>query len=229
MKLSRRNKDRLLLATSLSVIVIALSGSSSGQTGRKTADAGSPSASSTCGYRDFTFPCPQGFKPLGASDADDLAFSFSRKERLGLFAAGFPKELTDDSLKSLVATAARKMFPKESQDFKWAGKQPPKRISKFEIGSMEVDGFNGRVLIAAQVHHVVSGDKDFLLGYIYEITRGKDAEMTFTQSLGGMFPPGCEVAVKAIYSITGEKVDKDNSPCRMEFITNQDLSKPPLP
>ncbi|MFL6208096.1 MAG: hypothetical protein ACJ74W_04560 [Pyrinomonadaceae bacterium] len=193
-----------------------------GQTGHTETDKAKQSG---CTLHGINFVCPQGFKPLAGDTSTDPVFLFSKRENLGLFITAPTAKIDDQAVNNMLQAVALKFFPKEPQTFKWALKERQGKFSKYDVGGIEIQGFNGRMRLSVQLHHIVFEQKDFFVGYVYELDRGKDAEEMFTQSLGSGNPSGCEAAIRIIYSVTGEKVLESNPPC--ELVTTLDPTKPP--
>lgn len=174
------------------------------------------SVSKTVTLNGMKVPIPKGYALLQGNDVENTIFLFHKKYSHGLFVS-VPSLPFDENqlLNGITKVGLSKFFPKEHQTYTWTPLSDRRKVSKFEVGGDKVMGFNKSNLIIVQTHHFRVGGRDLLIGDIFELNKGKEAEESFNRGLGGESMQGCNVIVEIIYSITGEEINETNSPCEL--------------
>ncbi len=166
----------------------------------------------------ITFARPKRYALL-PSDTGNVIFMYNKNLREGLFIAALSAPFNQEVITNLIKTSVGKSFPKEPQTWVWKQAGDYQKISNFETGGGKSLGFNKKHLVVAQYRHLVFEKKGILVGYVYEGSKGKQAEEEFNMDYGSgtvvMVDPitVCDDSVEIIYSITGEKIDENNPPC----------------
>jgi hypothetical protein len=160
------------------------------------------------------FSRPAGYAVLPGSTDPDTVFLFDKKYKEGLFLHIAASPLDERKvLENLIKTGLTKFYPKESQDYVWKPQNGLKKLSKFEVLSGKAQAYNKSHLIIVEYRHIVFGEKHILLGNIFELEHGKEAEAAFNRQAEAESMGACNASVEIIYSLTGEKIDEDNPPC----------------
>lgn len=174
------------------------------------------SKKSSCSAGTVTFTCPKDFKSLPIESKENLSLLFHRKNNLGLFVAipesGFNEQ---KFMSEVVRTALTDMFPKESPEYAWKPFHYTDSVSKYEVSSGMVRGFNGALDVLITYRHIKVNGKEIFVGYVSGLGKGKEAEESFERGAITVDMNGCNASAEVIYSITGEKVDENNLPCSL--------------
>jgi hypothetical protein len=192
-----------------------VSGSSLLSASEKTYEA-PKSVSKTVTLNGVKVPIPKGYALLQGNDVENTIFFFHKKYSHGLFVS-VPSLPFDENqlLNGITRVGLSKFFPNERQTYTWTPLSDRRKVSKFEVGGDKAMGYNKSNLIIVQAHHFRVGLRDLLIGDIFELNKGKEAEESFNRGLGGESMQGCNVIVEIIYSITGEEINETNSPCEL--------------
>jgi hypothetical protein len=172
----------------------------------------------TCKLGNSEFACPRGLRRI-AIDPPGNHQLFLGKD-FALFAAVPVSQDNDPTfVGELTKVALAKLFPTQSQNFVWKQLKYGEPVSKFEVRGGTSLGFNGAIGVVVKYRHVKVSAKELLVGYVAQLGRGADAKEVFDRGLGAdsvASLDGCSASVEVIYSITGEKVNENNSPCSLD-------------
>jgi hypothetical protein len=172
----------------------------------------------TCKLGNSEFACPRGLRRLAIEPRGNYQLFLGKD--FALFAAVPVSQENDPTfVGELTKVALAKLFSTQSQSFAWKQLKYDDPVSKFEVQGGTFQGFNGAIGVVVKYRHVKVGAKELLVGYVAELGRGAEAKEVFDRGLGAdsvASLAGCSASVEVIYSITGEKVNEDNSPCSLD-------------
>jgi hypothetical protein len=167
-----------------------------------------------CEFGGLKLRCPEGFKAAPRADGERFVFFHSRKEALGLFVAVLGEnEEARESIAGLSGSLPRKLLPGEKKEFRWGAAARPPKVSKFEVGGGGGVAFNGNVLILVKFRHLRFGGKSFIVGYVTEFERGREAARMFAGAGDAEYMPGCSAVADVVFSVTGE--EPEGPPCQL--------------
>jgi len=170
--------------------------------------------------RGVSIAIPKGFTRLPNDSADqstaDVAFLIDKKSKEGIFVAVPSQPFEELPYLNLLSQAALKVyFPNEPSSYLWQNLRSIDKVSKFELTNFATQGFNKSNLVGLGFRRVVIKDKTVIVGSIFEVAKGKEAQNrvdsgSFTTSMSV-----CDKEARIIFSITGERYDESNPPCQL--------------
>jgi hypothetical protein len=131
---------------------------------------------------------------------------------LGILVAVPDKRIDDEYVRSLASLGATCVYAAEAARYKWKRLENYQKVSSFEVGGGQIQGFNGQQRVMLDYRTLKVGGKEVVVGYVFGLGRGAEAKALFARNLGGMSMPGWYALAHIIASITGEKYDKINPP-----------------
>lgn len=182
-----------------------------------------PQSKGTITLDGLTFKSPKAYKLASTQPTPESVLLFG-KEKDGIFflvsEGPIPKDPSD-----IVKYALKQLYPKDSQGYSWKEQPIPKRLSKFELSALAVNGYNGSQLVKVVFRNVAVGNKVVVLGEIIEVARGAEARTMFEGNLEVISLGLCNVFVETMFPLTKEKVDPKSPPC--ELVADIETVKPP--
>lgn len=150
------------------------------------------------------FSYPKGFKRSNKLPGADT-YLFFNKDQIGLIVKKVESKLTQKEAHKLGSDVLQS-YVTDKGNFEWKTLQRDDRISKFEIQTERLLGFNGIGQATFQFRIVEVKEVKLLVGYFAYPTPGREDKKRFENGLG--FDCACwEVQAHIIASITGESYD----------------------
>lgn len=173
-------------------------------------------SNSTLELNGVRFTIPSGLVQIGSITSSEVIFLFRKEGKEGTFISVPSASFDEDELANrLLKGALEVYFPKELKEYRWRPVSELPKVSRFETRNGQTQGFNKNTLIAFQYRRIVFQGNNLLIGDIYEIARGKDAEERIKTGSKTISMRACDTDARIIYSITGEKYDEGNPPCQL--------------
>ena len=181
-----------------------------------------------CRINGLAFQCPKGFTSFFKNEEAGLwLFRENTDKKFGLFVS-VPKTTfsENDLFDDLTKTVLAKIFPTQPQNYEWAASETVQfpdnePMSKNQISSKTVKGYNKRHLVLGNLRHIAFNEKHFVVGYFIETDKGKDAAEQFENNFADAGYVTCNSQLQLIYSVTGEKLKKDEDPCEVTVTVAQ--------
>ena len=172
------------------------------EAGQVSTDPGSAGFYTVGGIR---FSIPKGFRVLNKMSNADTSVLSNKKYAAGLIVKRVESKLSEKDAASLGSTVLQNCFS-DNASFEWKRLEGDKEISKLEIQTERLLGFNGKGQALFQFRVVEAKGRKALVGYFaYPPARPDDKER-FDKGLG-FDPPGDYAQAHIIASVTGESYD----------------------
>lgn len=169
-----------------------------------------PGPQHSVAFRDLKPSFPPEFDVQRQRIDEALVYLPHQAAELGLFVALPDKAVKDDYYKQLSAQVAAYMLPKEKPGYAWKKLDGYTKMSKFEAGGGEFQGFNGQQRVLVNLRRIRLKEREVVVGYIVALDRGPQARQLFEQNLGGIVIPASNAQAYVIASLTGEKYEDIN-------------------
>jgi hypothetical protein len=166
------------------------------------------------GHKEFVslgeiqFSCPKDFNVQRQHANDTLTYMPHREYELALFVTIPNQKVDNEYIKQLAGTLASYLLPKDKPSYKWKRLDAYQKMSRFESGGEQIQGFNGKHRLSVQYRKLQIQGKEILVGYLYTFGDGDLAKELFDRNLGGDSMPGSYAQAHVIASITKEKFEK---------------------
>ena len=172
-----------------------------------------------CKSNEISFPCPKYLKIILNND---LFLARHPKYDYSVFLVSSKEAFKEDTFFENAKLFLNTLYPKGTTDYSWKQVEfvTDKPISKYEISRKSNIGFNGTQEVIVEYRQISFNNKEFVIGYLIETSKGKEAKRLFDQGLGGGSAPACQDIVKIISSITREKQSNGESACDISLQIN---------
>lgn len=156
---------------------------------------------------DVQFSCPKEFNVQRPQTNDTLAYMQHKEYELALFVTIPNQKVDSEYIKQLASTLSAYLLPKDKPSYKWKRLDAYQKMSQFESGGEQIQGFNGKHRLSVQYRKLQIQGKEILVGYLFTFGDGDLAKMLFDRNLGGDSMPGSYAQAHIIASITKEKFE----------------------
>jgi hypothetical protein len=151
--------------------------------------------------------CPNEFNVQRQHTNDTLAYMQHKEYELALFVAVANQKVDSEYIKQLASTLSAYLLPKDKPSYKWKPLDAYQKMSQFESGGEQIQGFNGKHRLCVQYRKLKVQGKEILVGYLFTFGDGDLAKELFDRNLGGDSMPGSYAQAHIIASITKEKFE----------------------
>lgn len=117
-------------------------------------------------------------------------------------------KVDDGYINQLALSASSRLYPNEQANYSWKRLDGYLKESKFEVGSGQIQGFNGQQRVFLSYRQLQVREKSVIVGYVFGMARSKEDKLLFEQNLGGDSMPAQYAQMHIIASITDEKYDE---------------------
>lgn len=164
-----------------------------------------------CKTNSVSFPCPKGFIVKINDKSNNVFVAFDSKNKIGIYAFNpivnlSEQSLIDETLKNALET----LYSSNYKDYEWKESEDfsdDSNWSKFETAKFAKVGFNKnkQQTIHLQFVRLKFNQKDTLVGFVYVLENGKEAERFFKEWVGGGNGDASDALQGLVVKITGEK------------------------
>jgi len=217
-------KSFVILILTVSFLLINIQADAQIKKGRK--NVVKKTTKPICKVSSLIFKCPDDYSMPENLDESTVFLKNDYKSSITYNFVSVPGENFDEkSLTENVATQlAAKLLPAEPQRFIWKELEDPSLMdfqSKYQLTLKSVLGFNNNIRVNFVSRHFSFNKKDIFVGYLYVMDRGEEAKTAFERGFGGDNAIGCNALAEIVYSITKEKLGKDEFPCTLRIMRGQ--------
>jgi hypothetical protein len=168
---------------------------------------------SICKVNNITFKCPDGFSKPEKLDENAILLKRSYEGSITYLTVLAPNSNSEEGLtENLAKQIIAKLLPNDSQNFVWKNIDSSALMdfnSKHQKSVENIQGFNDKIRFNFVNRHFFFNNNDIFIGYGYEMEKEENARKLFDEGLGGDNAIGCNALAEVIFSITKEKIKKD--------------------
>jgi hypothetical protein len=193
----------------LAILMIIACGLTNGvsEAGQISTDPGSAGFYTVGGIR---FSVPKGFRVLNKMSNADTSVLSNKKYDIGLIVKRVESKLSEKDAANLGSTVLQNFFS-DKASFEWKRLEGDEKISKLEIQTERLLGFNGKGQALFQFRVVEAKGRKALVGYFACPPAMPDDKERFDKGLG--FGCACDYEqAHIIASVTGESYDSIMQP-----------------
>jgi hypothetical protein len=151
------------------------------------------------------FSCPKGFTVQKVSGFPTTRLMRNDRDKggAGIFVTLPGKTINNEFIEE-IATALASALLKKGAPYKWKRETGYGKVSKFETSDGRLLGFDGQKLVYFQYRLLSLDGRDVLVGQVFKLSEGEEANRDFDDGLGGVSPDCIAGASHVIASLTGE-------------------------
>lgn len=163
----------------------------------------------SCKTNNISFPCPKDFQIK--TEAKNTFVAFNSTDKIGLYAFSPSETLSEqDLISETLKNALQTIYLTDYKDYEWKDSDDffnDSQYSEYESAKIAKAGFNKGKQQTIHLHLIRLSfkQKDLLVGFVYELSKGKTAQEMFNSWRGGGNGDASDNLQNLIAKITGEK------------------------